>query len=67
MKAAVGDRLVVRGRHVGDEDREGTIIEVHGPDGAPPYVVRWADGHHSMFMPTSDTVIRRVPVLKHGG
>ncbi len=65
MQAAVGDKLVVRGRHVGDEDREGVIIEVHGRGGAPPYVVRWKDGHQSVFMPTSDTLIEHSPALKH--
>ena len=36
MHAEVGDEIVVRGRHVGDEDRKGLIIEVHGEGGAPP-------------------------------
>lgn len=40
MRAAAGDRLTVRGRRQGDGDRRGTIIEVHGTDGAPPYLVR---------------------------
>lgn len=41
MNAAVGDRLVVRSRHLDEPDRMGEIVEVHGRDGAPPYVVRW--------------------------
>ena len=41
MRAQVGDELIVRGRHVGDEDREGMITEIHGENGAPPYFVRW--------------------------
>ncbi len=41
MRAAVGDELVVRGRHVDDYDREGVIIEFHG---SPPYLVRWKEG-----------------------
>lgn len=44
MKAVVGDRLVVLSRHVDEGNRVGEIVEVHGPDGAPPYVVRW-QGH----------------------
>jgi hypothetical protein len=55
MQAEVGDELVVRGRHTGDEDREGVIIEVHGENGGPPYLVRWEDGHESLFAPSSDT------------
>ena len=41
MRAAVGDELVVRGRHVDDHDRDGVIIEIHGENGSPPYLVRW--------------------------
>jgi len=41
MKAAVGDRLVVASRHLDQPVRAGEIVEVHGRDGAPPYVVRW--------------------------
>jgi len=57
MRAQLGDELVVRGRRGGDEDRHGEVIEVEGPDGAPPYLVRWWDGHESMFFPASGTVI----------
>ena len=44
MKAAVGDRLVVMPRHLDQEPRVGEIVEVHGHEGSPPYVVRWK-GH----------------------
>ena len=66
MQAAVGDEMVVRGRHVGDGDRAGVIVEVHGRNGAPPYVVRWKDGHQSLFMPTSDTVVEHHPAKRAG-
>lgn len=62
MRAVVGDEVVVRGRHVGDGDREGLIVEVRGADGAPPYLMRWRDGHESVLVPSSDTVIEH----KHG-
>jgi len=58
MKAAVGDELTVMGRHQGDGDRHGEITEVHGADGSPPYLVRWTDGHESVFFPSADTVIQ---------
>jgi len=49
---------VVRSHHVGDPDRHGEILEVHGPDGGPPYKVRWDDdGHESLFFPGSDAVV----------
>jgi len=57
MRAQVGDELIVRGRHVGDEDREGVVTEVHGENGAPPYMVRWKDGHESVFVPSADTLV----------
>ena len=61
MRAQVGDELIVRGRHVGDEDREGMITEIHGENGAPPYMVRWKDGHESVFFPSSDTLVEHRP------
>lgn len=61
MKADVGDELVVKGRHVSDEDRTGVVIEVHGDDGAPPYLVRWEDGHESTFFPSADTLVTHHP------
>ncbi len=52
MHAAVGDRIVVPGEHVGGAVRDGKVLEVHGPDGAPPFLVRWSDdGHESLFFP----------------
>jgi hypothetical protein len=57
MQAQVGDELTVRGRHQGDEDRHGVIIRVDGANGAPPYLVRWTDGHESVFFPASGTEV----------
>jgi len=53
----VGDRLHVHGAHVGDIDRIGEIIEVKGPGGSPPYVVRFDDGHQGLCFPGPDAVI----------
>ena len=66
MKAQVGDELVVKGRHVGDPDRKGVIIEVHGEAGGPPYLVRWSDGHESSFYPTTGTVAEHIPLPANG-
>jgi hypothetical protein len=60
MKARVGDELIVKGLHVGDADRRGVITEIHGEDGAPPYLVRWSDGHESSFFPTSGIMVEHV-------
>jgi hypothetical protein len=54
MHAHEGDHLVVEGRKVGAQPSEGEIIEVRGQDGAPPYVVRWTDGHEGLTYPGSD-------------
>jgi hypothetical protein len=61
MQAKVGDELTVMGRRQGDEERHGEIIEVHGADGAPPYLVRWRDRSESVFFPSSGTVVQHHP------
>ncbi|MDN3352962.1 DUF1918 domain-containing protein [Actinomadura sp. DC4] len=60
MRAHSGDALLVRGHHVGEQDRQAVIIEVHGHDGEPPYVVRWEDGHESVFFPSCDAFVSRL-------
>jgi hypothetical protein len=59
MNAQVGDRLVIHSANVDGPTRDGEILEVHGADGAPPYVVRWADtGHTSLFFPGPDATVQ---------
>ena len=38
--------------------RDGEILKVLGDDGAPPYLVRWEDGHESEVFPGSDMFIQ---------
>ena len=58
MKAKAGDWLVIKGTHVDQSDQRGLITEVHGADGAPPYVVRWlATGHVATVIPGPDAVV----------
>lgn len=57
MRAAVGDRIVVEGRTVDQHRREGEVLEVQGEDGAPPYRVRWDDGHEGIVYPSNDAHI----------
>ncbi|HWU47101.1 MULTISPECIES: DUF1918 domain-containing protein [unclassified Leifsonia] len=47
MQASVGDRLIVMSRSVAGKQRIGVIVEVHGNEGEPPYVVRWEDADHT--------------------
>jgi hypothetical protein len=54
MQARVGDQLVAESNKVDSPPRHGEIIEVRGADGAPPYVVRWSDGHEGFVFPGSD-------------
>ena len=58
MRAVAGDRIVVKGHHVGEPARDGKIVEVRGDDGAPPYLVEWEDdGHVGLFFPGPDASI----------
>ena len=55
MKANVGDHLVVQSQHLDKHVRDGEILEVNGPEGTPPYLVRWSDdGHESVCFPGPD-------------
>jgi hypothetical protein len=57
MQATVGDRVRLHGRTVGTSDRFGEIVEVRGNNGAPPYLVRFPDGHETLMYPGPDCVI----------
>jgi hypothetical protein len=35
MRASVGDRIIVKGLHLGEPDRDGEILAVRRPDGRP--------------------------------
>ncbi len=58
MHASVGDRLLIHGRIVGQQDRTAEIIEVLGENGTPPYRVRFEDGHETLMSPGPDTVVQ---------
>ncbi|MBI5089790.1 MAG: DUF1918 domain-containing protein [Actinobacteria bacterium] len=61
MHAAVGDQYRVRSRVIGHADRTGEILEVHGPDGGPPYLVRWDDdGHVGLVFPGTDALVEHL-------
>jgi CBS domain-containing protein len=61
LRAVAGDRLVIRGHHLGEPDRDAEILEARGDDGAPPFLVRWSDdGRVSLFYPGSDAHVDRI-------
>ena len=57
MQADVGDQLVIESRTVDAPRKVGEVLEVHGADGGPPYVVRWSDGHEGLMFPGADAHI----------
>jgi hypothetical protein len=61
MIANVGDRIIVRGYQVGNPNRAGVVIEVHGSNGEPPYLVRWSDGHEGVYVPGPDAIVEHAP------
>ncbi len=65
MQANVGDRLVVLSRHLDEHLRSGEIVEVHGPNGSPPYLVKWADEERTaLVFPGPDAHVE--PAAAHG-
>jgi hypothetical protein len=62
MHAHVGDRVCVRGRTVGQPERHGVVMECHGENDGPPYLIRWDDGHQGLCFPSSDSVLE---ILTH--
>jgi hypothetical protein len=66
MQAVVGDRLHVHAKTVGQPDRTGEIVEVRGQSGAPPYLVRFEDGHTGLIYPGPDAVVERAGEAHEG-
>ena len=59
MIAAVGDRIIIKGHHIGEPDRDCEVLEVRGAEGGPPYVVRWEDSdHEALFFPGPDASVQ---------
>ncbi|MEP6667056.1 MAG: DUF1918 domain-containing protein [Nocardioidaceae bacterium] len=54
MQAQVGERLLIHGKIVGSAVHIVEILEVHGADGGPPYLVKDPAGHQTLFFPGPD-------------
>jgi hypothetical protein len=50
MKASVGDQLVVLSAQLDRPVRAGEIVEIHGRDGEPPFLVKWGDSDHTTLV-----------------
>jgi hypothetical protein len=60
LKAEPGDRLVVRGHRLGEPERDAEILDALGPEGSPPFRVRWSDtGAETLLFPGSDAYVER--------
>ena len=59
MKAHTGDWIVVEPLHVGEHRRRGLVLDVRGPDGGPPYLVRWSVSDQRAGQPGTPTVVHR--------
>ncbi len=50
MHARKGDHIVIAGHWFGEPDRDGEVLEVRGPDGGPPYLVRWGESEDETLL-----------------
>ncbi|WP_434081004.1 DUF1918 domain-containing protein [Sanguibacter sp. Z1732] len=47
---------MIESAQVGQPPRDGEVLEVRGPDGAPPWVVRWSgEDVGNLYFPGPDT------------
>ena len=59
MRAKVGDRIVIHAHRIGEPNRDCEVLDVRGPNGQPPFLVRWSDsGHESLFVPGTDASVQ---------
>lgn len=53
-----GDRIALRAHHPGEQDRDCQVLEPHGEEEGPPYLVRWSDsGQEALYFPGPDAVV----------
>jgi len=58
MRANPGDRIILAAPTVDGPLRDGEVLETRGDDGAPPYLIRWSDGHEGLLYPGPGSVLR---------
>ncbi|HTL85553.1 MAG TPA: DUF1918 domain-containing protein [Acidimicrobiia bacterium] len=65
MEAKAGDEIVVDARATGGALREGEIVEIRAAGDVLHYLVRWDDGHETIFYPGSDAHVVRLGRRSH--
>ena len=65
MEAKVGDEIVVDAQETGGSRREGEVIEVRRAGEVLHYLVRWDDGHETLFYPGRDAHVVRLARHRH--
>jgi hypothetical protein len=58
MKAKPGDRIIIAPPRIETPVREGEILETRGPDGTPPFLVLWTDGHEGLLFPGPGSILQ---------
>ncbi|AWN30586.1 DUF1918 domain-containing protein [Streptomyces sp. NEAU-S7GS2] len=61
MRAQAGDVLRFTGRAIGSPEHRATIVEVLGPNGEPPYRVRYENGRETEIFPGPGCVVDNRP------
>lgn len=64
LQGRSGDRLVIAGHQLGQPERDAEILEARGPEGGPPFLVRWEDGRVSLLYPGSDATVDQLGGLE---
>jgi hypothetical protein len=57
MRARVGDRIFVAGTAADGPLQDGEVLDTGGPDGSPPFLVRWSDGRIELFSPGPESFV----------
>jgi len=67
IRAHPGDRLVIKGHHLGEPSRDAEILEALGEQGSAPFRVRWADtGREGLLFPGPDALVDHIARPRRG-
>jgi len=63
IHAVIGDEILIESLQLGHPPRSGEVLDVIGEGDVQHYLVRWDDGHVSMFYPAAGS--RAIHLGKH--